>query len=271
MSIEFQLRWQNCWWSGPYTCDINDDVIKWKHFPRYWPFVRGIHPSPVNSPHKGHAVTRSLDIFLCLHVNKQLSKQSRRRWIRTSSHPLWRHCNVMGNGFHGISSFSIWVIYIACPNNALSLTCLWSFKQTLATTLQAAKWFMHEPLSLTVIYDIVELFSWETLTRVMISCLLMAVKLQNLAQSLSSAITSDIWYATIHSTRDHHDDALKWKHFRVTGPLCGEFTGHRWIPFTKASDAELWCFLWSAPEQTVEQTIETSFIWDVIGFIMTSP
>ena len=35
--------------------------------------------------------------------------------------------------------------------------------------------------------------------------------------------------------------------FRVTGPLCGEFTGHRWIPSTKASDAELWCFLWSAP------------------------
>ena len=33
--------------------------------------------------------------------------------------------------------------------------------------------------------------------------------------------------------------------FRVTGPLCVEFTGHRWIPITKASDAELWCFLWS--------------------------
>ena len=30
-----------------------DDVIKWKHFPRYWPFVRGIHRVPVNSPHKG--------------------------------------------------------------------------------------------------------------------------------------------------------------------------------------------------------------------------
>ena len=35
--------------------------------------------------------------------------------------------------------------------------------------------------------------------------------------------------------------------FRVTGPFCGEFTGHRRIPLTKASDAELWCFLWSAP------------------------
>ena len=31
----------------------HDNVIKWKHFPRYWPFVRGIHRSPVNPPRKG--------------------------------------------------------------------------------------------------------------------------------------------------------------------------------------------------------------------------
>ena len=46
------------WWWNLY-----DDVIKWNHFPRYWPFVRGIHRSPVNSPHKGQwrgALTFSL-------------------------------------------------------------------------------------------------------------------------------------------------------------------------------------------------------------------
>ena len=47
--------------------------------------------------------------------------------------------------------------------------------------------------------------------------------------------------------------------FHVTGPLCGEFTGHRWIPLMKASEAECWCFLWSAPEKTVEQTIWINF------------
>ena len=31
----------------------HDDVIEWKRFPRYWPFVLGINRSPVNSPHKG--------------------------------------------------------------------------------------------------------------------------------------------------------------------------------------------------------------------------
>ena len=37
----------------PRKIRISYDVIKWKHFPRYWPFVRGIHRSPVNSLHKG--------------------------------------------------------------------------------------------------------------------------------------------------------------------------------------------------------------------------
>ena len=40
--------------------------------------------------------------------------------------------------------------------------------------------------------------------------------------------------------------------FRVTGHLCGKFTGHRWISHTKAIDVELWCFLWSVSESTVE-------------------
>ena len=43
----------------------HDDVIKWKHFPRYCPFVRGIHRPPVDSSHKGKwrgALVFSLDI-----------------------------------------------------------------------------------------------------------------------------------------------------------------------------------------------------------------
>ena len=71
---------------------IHDDVIKWKHFPRYWPFVRGIHRGPVNSPHKW-PVTRNFDVFLNLRLNKRLSKQSWGWWFETLSRPLWRHCN----------------------------------------------------------------------------------------------------------------------------------------------------------------------------------
>ena len=43
-----------------------------------------------------------------------------------------------------------------------------------------------------------------------------------------------------------------------------------WIPRTKASDAELLCFSWSAPEPTVEQTMEKLVIWDATALIMAS-
>ena len=49
-----------------------------------------------------------------------------------------------------------------------------------------------------------------------------------------------------------HDDVIKWKHFPRYWSFVGEFTGHRWIPLTHASDAELWFFLF-APEQTVSK------------------
>ena len=49
--------------------------------------------------------------------------------------------------------------------------------------------------------------------------------------------------------------------FRVTDPLLVESTDHRWFLFTKANDAELWSFLLSAPQQTVEQTSKTPVIW----------
>ena len=72
---------------------FHDDVIKWKHFPHYWPFVRGIHRSPVNSHTK--ASDAELWCFFYLHLKKPLSKQSWGRWFETLLRPLWRHCNVV--------------------------------------------------------------------------------------------------------------------------------------------------------------------------------
>ena len=99
----------------------HDNVIKWKHFPRYWPFVQGIHRSPVNSPasdtelwcflwsapwingwvnnreagdlrrHLAHYDV--IVMFFYLRLNKRLSKQSWRRWFETPSRSSWRHCN----------------------------------------------------------------------------------------------------------------------------------------------------------------------------------
>ena len=48
---------------------IHDDVIKWKHFPRYWLFVWGIHRSPVNSPHKGQWRGALMFSLICVWIN----------------------------------------------------------------------------------------------------------------------------------------------------------------------------------------------------------
>ena len=47
----------------------HDDVIKWKCFPRYWPFVWGIHRSPVNSPHKGQWRGALMFSLICVWIN----------------------------------------------------------------------------------------------------------------------------------------------------------------------------------------------------------
>ena len=47
----------------------HDDVIKWKHFPRYWPFVWGIHRCPVNSPQKGYWRGALMFTLICARTN----------------------------------------------------------------------------------------------------------------------------------------------------------------------------------------------------------
>ena len=47
----------------------HDDVIKWKHFPCYWPFVWGIHRPPVNSPHKGQWRGALMFSLFCAWIN----------------------------------------------------------------------------------------------------------------------------------------------------------------------------------------------------------
>ena len=71
------------------TCD-QWWCIKWKYFARYWLFVRGIHRSPVNYPHK---VMRNFDVFFDFRLNKRLGKQWWGWWFEMPSHPLWHHCN----------------------------------------------------------------------------------------------------------------------------------------------------------------------------------
>ena len=47
----------------------HNDVIKWMHCPRYWPFVRGIHRSTGNSPHKGQWRGALIFSLICAWLN----------------------------------------------------------------------------------------------------------------------------------------------------------------------------------------------------------
>ena len=75
---------------GPFIVPVHDDVIKWKHFPRYLPFFRGIHRSPLNSPPKGK--WRGVLIFslICDWINS---------WVNNREDGDWRchraHYNVI--------------------------------------------------------------------------------------------------------------------------------------------------------------------------------
>ena len=52
----------------------HDDVIKWKHFPRYWLFVRGIQRWPVNSPHEGQWRGALMFSLICAWTNGWVNK-----------------------------------------------------------------------------------------------------------------------------------------------------------------------------------------------------
>ena len=76
----------------------HDDVIKWKHFPRYWPFVRGIHRSPVNSPHKGQWRGALMFSLICAWINAWVNNREAGDLRRHRGHydvivmMMWRHC-----------------------------------------------------------------------------------------------------------------------------------------------------------------------------------
>ena len=75
----FMLSW-TCVYE--YMIVSPDDVVKWKPFPRHWSFVRWIHWSPVNSPHKGQWRGALMFSLICA-LNKRLSEQSWGWWFET--------------------------------------------------------------------------------------------------------------------------------------------------------------------------------------------
>ena len=78
---------------------LHDDVIKWEHFPRYWPFVWRIHRSPVNSPHKGQWRGALMFSLICVWLNGWVNNREAGDLNRYRVHYV---VSVMFRNHHGI-------------------------------------------------------------------------------------------------------------------------------------------------------------------------
>ena len=113
---------------------VHDDIMKWKQFPGYWPFVWVIHRSPVNSPHKG-PVTRSFDVFFDLRLYKRLSKQSICWWFEMPSCSLWHYCNELKLKYSGWKGSIPWLMMnwlLAWPGHKKNMALIMQDKWDLA-------------------------------------------------------------------------------------------------------------------------------------------
>ena len=89
----------------------HDDVIKWKHFPSYWPIFAGNSSVPGVFPAQ-RPVMLSFDVFFDLRLNKRLNKQSWGWWCEMLSRPLLRRCN---DWYSYIRPISYWTKFTHIP------------------------------------------------------------------------------------------------------------------------------------------------------------
>ena len=139
---------------------FHDDVIKWKHFPRYWPFVSGIHGSPVDSPHKGQWRGALMFSLVCAWTNGW----SRRRMFETPLRLLWRYCNgrwnlrvadlqmsctdlTLGYGTRMIALAM--VTRVTCPNMQPCCPTRWYYNDVIMDAIAS------QITNLTIVYSIV--------------------------------------------------------------------------------------------------------------------
>ena len=109
----------------------HDDVIRWKHFPRYWPFVRGMHRSPVNSPHKGQWRGALMVSLICVWINGWVNNREAGDWRRYRAHyDVTVMCNVNHTGveteiFRDNQSGQYQYCLCPCIPNHKVITKLW--------------------------------------------------------------------------------------------------------------------------------------------------
>ena len=121
------------WWLLQYKLSSrksskHDDVIKWRHFPRYWSFVRGIHRWPMGSPHKSKWRGALMFSLICAWTNSWANNRDtgdlRRYWahndvtvtnttLATSGSPRAPGCRIELNVY---TDTTVWNMTWYLPN-----------------------------------------------------------------------------------------------------------------------------------------------------------
>ena len=154
--------------------DLHDDVINWKHFPRYWPLERGIHRSRVNSPHKGQWRGAFICSLICAWINGRVNNRKAGDLRRHRTHyDVTVHCNGgLPQAVNGLRFHYHCAIYNVCKYSrtvrsegrirvfahytiSLSSLCTlvltvwkhWKYKMLITMTSQWTWWRLKSPAS----------------------------------------------------------------------------------------------------------------------------
>ena len=105
---------------------VHDDFIKWKRFPRNWPFVRGIHRPPVNSPHKGQWRGALMFSLICVWINGWVNTRTAGDFRRYRAHHdvivmlCWSCCLFQCHIWHVMDDSDMSGIYTCSSNGPLA-------------------------------------------------------------------------------------------------------------------------------------------------------
>ena len=116
---------------------MHDDVIKRKHFPRYWSFVRWIHRSPVNSTHKGQWRRALMFSLICAWIYSSVNNRE--------AGDLRRHC-----AHYGV--IVVWAVYNWGVRNSVHAKieqykrlCLWCHVREITIKYFFRRRFFYSP------------------------------------------------------------------------------------------------------------------------------
>ena len=206
-------------WGGMSTLLLwthNNDVIKWKHFPRYWSFVRGLHQSPVNSPHKSKWRGTFMFSLICVWINGWVNNREAGGFRRHRAHydVIAMQClstphTISGNTWSWKCLMGeLWGIFGKYLGKIDRVTAAWNctyFGTSHGVIFNNTRYVIIEGKGLVPISE----------------------------RDYSPYVSPWSGLSLVMMTSSNGNI------FRGTGHLCREFTSHWWLPRTKASDAEL--------------------------------